>query len=175
MIPRLFRRSLGCVVLLAFTAGHGIAGGDFSVTAPAFAPGQPIPAKYALAGGSNRSPELKVEGAPDKTRSLVLIVDDPDAPSGLWTHWLVWNLPADLRAIAEDKLPEGARQGKNSFGDVRYDGPSPPSGTHRYFFHLYALDTTLSLPSGAGRDALEAAMAGHVVGTAETYGTYSAP
>jgi Raf kinase inhibitor-like YbhB/YbcL family protein len=166
-------RSWWCLGLLAAMAGHGVAGGTFSVTAPAFAQGQPIPARFALAG-DNRPPGLQVKGAPDKARTLVLIVDDPDSPSGLWNHWLVWNLPADTRSIAGEALPSQAREGKNSFGHVRYDGPAPPSGTHRYFFRLYALDTTLSLLTGSGRQALEAAMDGHIVGVAETFGTYSA-
>ena len=170
MIPGRF---LWCLGLLAGMAGHGVAGGAFSVTASAFAQGQPIPARFAMAG-DNLSPELQVENTPDKARTLVLIVDDPDAPSGLWTHWLVWNLSADTRSIAEGRLPDEAREGRNSFGNVRYDGPAPPSGTHRYFFRLYAIDTTLSLPTGSSREALEAAMNGHIVGIAETFGTYSA-
>ncbi len=132
-----------------------------------------MPAKYACRG-DNISPEVRIENVPANARSLVLIVDDPDAPMGLWTHWLVWNLPADTASIPEGKPPSGARQGKNSFGNSRYDGPAPPSGTHRYFFHLYALDTVLSLSPGAGRAALLAAMEGHVVGSGETFGVYSA-
>ncbi|MCE0497110.1 MAG: YbhB/YbcL family Raf kinase inhibitor-like protein [Methylacidiphilales bacterium] len=169
----IYWRSLCCFGLLAGMAGHGMAGETFSVTASAFAQGQPIPARFALAG-DNRSPELRVENTPEKARTLVLIVDDPDAPSGVWTHWLVWNLSADTRSIAEGTLPSEAREGQNSFGHVRYDGPSPPSGTHRYFFRLYALDTTLSLTTGSSRAALEAAMDGHIVGITETFGTYSA-
>ncbi|HUB65979.1 MAG TPA: YbhB/YbcL family Raf kinase inhibitor-like protein [Candidatus Methylacidiphilales bacterium] len=172
MVRRLVWLSLWCFGLLAAAAEHGL-GGTFTVTAPAFAQGQPIPARYALAG-ENQSPELRIKDAPEKARTLALIVVDPDAPSGDWIHWLVWNLPADTRALAEGSLPAGAREGKNSFGHVRYDGPSPPSGTHRYFFRLYALDTALSLPVGSDRKALESAMDGHIVGIAETYGTYSA-
>jgi Raf kinase inhibitor-like YbhB/YbcL family protein len=173
MTLRLLWRSWWCLALLAGMAGHGVAGGTFSVTAPAFSQGQPIPARFAFAGG-NRSPELRVKDVPDKARTLVLIVDDPDAPSGLWTHWLVWNLSADTHSIAEGAPPSEAREGKNSFGNARYDGPSPPSGTHRYFFRLYALDTVLALPAGSSRDALEAAMDGHIVGITQTFGTYSA-
>jgi hypothetical protein len=111
---------------------------------------------------------------------LALIVDDPDSPSGLWTHWVVWNLPANTTSIEAGKLPSGAVQGKNSFGHVRYDGPAPPSGTHRYFFHVYALDTMLNLPAGSDRAALSSAMqglpmnSGYVIGTGEMFGTYSA-
>jgi len=166
-------RQFLCCGLLAGLAGHGMAGGTFSITAPAFEQGKPIPARFAFAG-DNRSPGLQVQDVPEKARALVLIVDDPDAPSGLWTHWLVWNLSADTRSISEGTLPSEAREGKNSFGHVRYDGPAPPSGTHRYFFRLYALDTTLSLPTGSSRAELEAAMNGHIVGITETFGIYSA-
>jgi Raf kinase inhibitor-like YbhB/YbcL family protein len=166
-------RSWCCLGLLAGMAGHGVAGEPFSVAATAFEQGKPIPARFALAG-DNRSPELQAKGVPEKARTLVLIVDDPDAPSGLWTHWLVWNLPPETRSITESALPSKAREGTNSFGHVRYDGPSPPSGTHRYFFRLYALDTTLPLATGSSREALDAAMQGHILGIAETFGTYSA-
>jgi len=132
-----------------------------------------MPTTYAYKG-QNISPELRIANIPANARSLVLIVDDPDAPMGLWTHWLVWNLPAETTSIPEGKLPPKTMEGKNSFGNVRYDGPAPPSGTHRYFFHLYALDTTLSLSSGSSRAALLAAMEGHVVGAGETFGVYSA-
>jgi Raf kinase inhibitor-like YbhB/YbcL family protein len=172
MTQRLFWLSLWCLGLLAGMGERGLAG-EFTITAPTFAKGQPIPARYALSG-ENQSPELQIRAAPEKARTLALIVVDPDAPSGEWIHWLVWNLSADTHTVAEGSLPTSAREGKNSFEHVRYDGPSPPSGTHRYFFRLYALDTTLSLPTGSDRKALEAAMDGHIVGVAETFGTYSA-
>jgi Raf kinase inhibitor-like YbhB/YbcL family protein len=159
--------------ILVGLAGNGLAGNSFSVTAPAFAQGKPIPPQYAYAK-QNKSPELRITGVPANARSLALIVDDPDSPSGLWTHWLVWNLPVAAALIPEEKLSSEARVGKNSFGDVRYDGPAPPAGTHRYFFRLYALDTTLSLPTGSARAALEKAMEGHIVGIATTFGTYQA-
>jgi Raf kinase inhibitor-like YbhB/YbcL family protein len=144
-----------------------------TISSPAFAEGKPIPAKYAYKG-QNISPELRIGNVPANAKSLALIVDDPDAPMGLWTHWLVWNLPANTTSIPEGKLPPDAREGKNSFGNVRYDGPAPPFGTHRYFFHLYALDTRLALPPGSDRAALLAAMQGHVVGSGETFRVYSA-
>jgi Raf kinase inhibitor-like YbhB/YbcL family protein len=162
-----------CAFLLAGLIGFAGPVNNMNISAPAFAPGKAIPAQYAYKG-QNISPELRIGNVPANARSLVLIVDDPDAPVGLWTHWLVWNLPATTTSIPESKLPPGAMQGKNSFGNVRYDGPAPPSGTHRYFFHLYALDTMLSLPAGSGRDALEQAMNGHIVGSGETFGIYSA-
>jgi len=144
-----------------------------NISSPAFAVGKPMPAKFAYKG-PNISPPLHISSVPANAKSLALVVDDPDAPMGLWTHWLVWNLPATTSDIAEGAVPSGALQGMNSFGNAHYGGPAPPSGTHRYFFHLYALDTMLSLSSGSTRDALLAVMKGHVVGTGETFGTYSA-
>jgi len=109
-----------------------------------------------------------------QSKSFILIVDDPDAPSGLFTHWVVWNITAQPQRISEGQVPEGAVQGRNSFGDAHYDGPAPPNGRHRYFFHLYGLDTMLSLPAGSDRAALEAAMKGHVVAQApKFYGTFA--
>ena len=163
---------LGCLLFSGLTGWAGVAG-SMNISAPAFALGQPIPAKCADKE-QNISPELRIADVPANARSLVLIMDDPDAPAGLWTHWLVWNLPPDTASIPEGSLPPGALQGKNSFGHVRYDGPAPPSGTHRYFFHLYALDEMLTLPAGAGRAALLGAIKGHQVGTSETFGVYSA-
>ena len=175
MTPRLLRRLGCCALLLLGVAGREAAGAtSLSISSPAFVSGNAIPIRHALAH-DNLSPELRVANVPPKARSLVLIVDDPDAPMGLWTHWLVWNLPPDTTSLPEGKLPPGqALEGKNSFGHVRYDGPSPPSGTHRYFFRLYALDTVLNLPAGSDRAALETAMAGHQMGSAKTYGTYQA-
>lgn len=132
-----------------------------------------MPGKHSLNGG-NLSPELRIENIPGGARGLVLIVDDPDAPAGLWTHWLVWNLPASMTKITEGALPSGAVEGKNSFGHVGYDGPAPPSGTHRYFFHIYALDEPLSLPPGSERSQLLGAMSGHILGSGQFFGIYSA-
>jgi Raf kinase inhibitor-like YbhB/YbcL family protein len=151
----------------------GAFAGDLNLASPAFAEGQPIPVDYSYKGG-NQSPELTISGVPASAKSLVLVVDDPDSPSGLWTHWLLWNIPPNTKAISSGSVPDGALQGKNSFGDSRYDGPAPPSGTHRYFFHLYALDTMLTLSAGAGRDEVEAAMQAHVVASGEMFGTYAA-
>jgi Raf kinase inhibitor-like YbhB/YbcL family protein len=145
-----------------------------TVTAPAFAEGKPIPAQYAYKG-KNISPELRIRNVPADAKSLVLIVFDPDSPTGLWTHWLVWNIPAKTTVIAKGKVPAGAVQGKNSFGNNRYDGPVHPSGTHRYFFRIYALSTVLSVPAGSNRDAiLNTFTDENLVGLGETYGVYSA-
>lgn len=143
------------------------------ITSPDFPANGPIPAKYSYKGG-DVSPELKIVNVPAKAKSLVLIVDDPDSPSGLWTHWLVWNISPKTTVIGEGKVPPGAIEGKNSFGNRRYDGPVPPSGTHHYFFRIYALDTSLSLPRGADHDAVVAATQGHVMASGGMVGTYAA-
>jgi hypothetical protein len=173
MDPHRVRCLSCCAFLLAGLMGFAEPVASVDISAPAFAPGKSIPARYAYKG-QNISPELRIGNIPANARSLVLIVDDPDAPAGLWTHWLVWNLPATTTSIPEGKLLPDAVQGKNSFGHVCCDGPAPPSGTHRYFFHLYALNTRLSLPEGSSRAALEEAMNGHIVGSGETFGVYSA-
>ncbi len=143
-----------------------------TLSSPEFAQGQPMPAKSAMKG-DNKSPQLLLGSIPLNAKTLVLIVDDPDSPAGLWTHWLLWNIPPAAAVIAEGKVPQGAIEGKNSFGNTHYDGPVPPSGKHRYVFHAYALDTSLEVKPGASRDELVSAMKGHVVGTAQFYGTYS--
>jgi Raf kinase inhibitor-like YbhB/YbcL family protein len=109
---------------------------------------------------------------------LALIADDPDAPAGTWTHWVLFNLPPTTTHLAEgvnkvDELPGGARQGRNDFRKIGYNGPCPPPGKpHRYFFKLYALDTGLQLSAGASKQELEKAMEGHIAGHAELMGTY---
>jgi Raf kinase inhibitor-like YbhB/YbcL family protein len=161
-------------LLLSGSLGLAQSGSALSISTPAFAQGQAIPVEYAYKG-QDIAPEIRIANVPAHARSLVLIVDDPDSPSGVWTHWLVWNLAAATTVIPAGKVPPGAVQGKNSFGNVRYDGPVPPSGTHRYFFRIYALDTMLSLPAGSDRAALMNAMMGpHVLDTRETFGIYSA-
>ncbi len=173
MTPRHFRHFCFCACFLAGLAGTALAGGALGISAPAFASGKPIPAQYAFAV-KNISPELRIANVPANAKALALIADDPDAPAGLWTHWLVWNLPANTTSIPEGKLPPEAREGKNSNGHARYDGPAPPRGTgvHRYFFRLFALDVQLPLPAGSDRATLEAAMKGHIVATGETFGIY---
>ncbi len=164
---------LTTLLALAWVAHVPARADTMNISSPAFAPGKPMPAKFAYKR-ENLSPPLHIANVPANTKSLALIAADPDSPSGLWTHWLVWNIPATATEITEGALPSGAMQGKNSFGNTHYDGPAPPIGTHRYFFHLYALDATLSLPAGSTRDALLSAMKGHVVATGETFGVYSA-
>ena len=145
---------------------------SLKVTSSAFAEGGTIPKKFSKKG-QNVSPELRIEGAPAEAKSLALIVDDPDAPVGLFTHWLVWNIDPRTTEIREKSVPQNAVQGTSDFGSASYGGPCPPSGTHRYYFKAYALDTTLTLPSSAKKAALEKAMAGHIVAEGSLMGTYS--
>lgn len=143
----------------------------------AFESGGRIPEKYTC-DGDDVSPALAWGGIPDGAESLALIVDDPDAPGKVFTHWVLFNLPATVPELEEgisavELLKKGASQGKNDFGQVGYGGPCPPRGKpHRYRFHLYALDTTLDMPSGVSKGAVLSAMKGHVLAEAEIVGLY---
>jgi Raf kinase inhibitor-like YbhB/YbcL family protein len=145
----------------------------------AFVNGQSIPAKYSCIG-RNVSPALSWGDPPTGTQSFALIVDDPDAPMGTWVHWVLFNIPADQRSLAED-LPVTGKNvdpnaiyfGKNSSGNTRYDGPCPPSGTHRYYFKLYALDILVDLMPGATKEELLKVMQGHILAQGELMGTFS--
>ncbi len=150
------------------------------LTSRAFEQGQSIPTKHAYKGeGDNLSPPLAWSGAPEGTQSFALICDDPDAPSPLrprpkpWVHWVVYDLPAGLASLDEGGNGGGV-EGTTDFGEKAYGGPMPPpgSGTHRYFFKLYALDATLGLDPGASKADLLAAMEGHVLAEVELFGTY---
>jgi hypothetical protein len=147
------------------------------LTSAAFADGQPIPAKYT-ADALDISPPLAWTNPPAGTKSFALIADDPDAPAGIWTHWLIYDLPPTATALAEDtlKLPQlrgGAKQGLNDSKKTGYDGPAPPPGkAHRYYFKLYALDAMTGLAPGAAKKNLLKAMDGHVLGEGQLMGTY---
>jgi Raf kinase inhibitor-like YbhB/YbcL family protein len=147
------------------------------LTSSAFAEGDLIAPKYTC-DGQNVSPPLEWTDVPDGTTSLALIMDDPDAPSGLFLHWLLYGIPSDEKGLTEGVGIEkasagGARQGKNGFGKIGYGGPCPPSGTHRYYFHLYALDNDLSsLRPGASRQELESSMQGHILDEATLMAKY---
>lgn len=144
-----------------------------NLTSSAFTQGQPILAKFSCKG-DDVSPPLAWDEPPAGTKSLALIMDDPDAPMGTWVHWVLFNLPAETRSLAENFQPVApAIVGKNSWGKNAYGGPCPPSGTHRYFFKLYALDTMLSLSSNADKKSLLTAMEGHILAQAELMGTFS--
>ena len=123
--------------------------------------------------GQDISPTLTIDGAPKETRSLVLIVDDPDAPGGNFTHWLMWNIMPNLTEIVGNKPPAQAVQGVNDFGKSKYSGPCPPHGVHRYYFRLYALDTSVALPPKSRRDVLDSTIKGHIIGQATLMGTYA--
>ena len=150
------------------------------MTSPAFADGERIPVNYT-ADGADKSPELRWGGIPPNTQSFALICEDPDAPRGTWTHWVLFNIPADRTSLAEglatDKeLPDGSRQGKNDFGKIGYGGPSPPRGKpHRYVFKIYALDAKLDLPAGASRADVLKAVKGHILAEGQVTGQYGRP
>lgn len=171
------RNTIFGLVLLALAA-PAVAGGKggttmgaMHLTSPAFANGAAIPAAHTC-DGTDGSPPLVIDGVPDKARSLVLIMDDPDAPMGTWVHWVLWNIPPQTAALAENSVPAGSVQGRNSWQRTGYGGPCPPLGSHRYFFKLYALDTLLNLPASAGKADVERAMKGHVMADAGLMGIY---
>lgn len=141
---------------------------SIKVFSSAFASNGSIPGKYTC-DGEDINPPLEFEGIPEKAESLVLIVDDPDAPTKTFTHWIVWNIEP-VAKIDEDSIP--GVEGINDFRKIGYGGPCPPSGTHRYFFRVYALDKNLELKAGAGRKELENGMIGHIVAEGELMGKY---
>jgi Raf kinase inhibitor-like YbhB/YbcL family protein len=182
-------RLLAALAALALFAGCDRGGGERSpvpkgdaahmkITSTAFEHEAMIPSKYTC-DGQDISHDLSWTGVPEGAKSLVLINDDPDAPVGLWVHWVLYNIPPHSTGLPEgvDKktpsLPDGSVQGTNSWGRTGYGGPCPPGGTHRYFFKLYALDTVLDLPPGAKKDAVEKAMKGHVLAEAVLMGRYA--
>jgi Raf kinase inhibitor-like YbhB/YbcL family protein len=149
----------------------------FELSSTAFEPETTIPRTHTC-DGDDRSPPLAWHDAPQGTASYALICDDPDAPAGTWVHWLIWNVPGDGQSLPEgiptdETLPDGARQGQNDFRRIGYGGPCPPRGRpHRYFFKLYALDTTLDLAPGANKKQLLKAIQDHVLAEAELMGRY---
>jgi hypothetical protein len=139
------------------------------VTSPEFEHGKSIPKKFTR-DGKDVNPALDIEDSPAEAKSLALIVDDPDAPRGTWVHWVVYNIPVGAR-IEEDSVP--GEQGVNDSGKAAYGGPAPPPGTpHRYFFKVYALDTELALRGRVDKSAVEDAMSGHILDSAELIGMY---
>lgn len=147
------------------------------ITSSAFASGETIPTRYTCEG-VDVSPPLQWTGVPDEAESLTLICDDPDAPGGTWSHWVLYDLPADTNQL-EEGVPSGGEpdvggtQGRNDFGDVQYGGPCPPPGpAHRYYFRLYALDEKLRLPPGATRQKVLDRLQDHSVAEAELMGRY---
>jgi Raf kinase inhibitor-like YbhB/YbcL family protein len=152
-----------------FTGGAAMA--TLTLASPAFKYGEFIPAKFTC-DGPDINPALMISDVPSEAKSLALIMDDPDAPGGMWVHWVVWNIDPKTREIKENSVPPGAKQGTNDFRKTPYGGPCPPPGTHRYFFKIYALDTTLNLGPGTTKTALEKAMKGHIIAQGELMGRY---
>lgn len=140
-----------------------------SIESPAFENSKLVPAKYTC-DGDDVNPSLTIEGVPEGTKTLALIVDDPDCPTGTWDHWIVWNIPATTSKIAEDTVP--GIEGMNDFRRRSYGGPCPPSGTHRYFFKVYALDVKLDLSPTSRKRDLEKAMQDHILAKGELVGLY---
>jgi Raf kinase inhibitor-like YbhB/YbcL family protein len=183
----LWRPPLVAITLLTLTAGferpparaaeyEGGGTMTMEITSTAFAEEGMIPRRFTC-DGEDISPPLSWKGVPEGTKSLALIADDPDAPRKTWVHWVVFNLPAGSSGLPENVPPEktlagGGRQGTSDFGRIGYGGPCPPSGTHRYFFKLYALDAELGLAPGVTREELLQAMAGHVLAEAHLMGRY---
>jgi Raf kinase inhibitor-like YbhB/YbcL family protein len=149
----------------------------FAISSNSFGNGESIPKKFTC-DGEDVSPALSWNEAPAGTKSFALLADDPDAPVGNWNHWTLWNAPAESRGLPEGtrkvaQLPDGTQQGLNDFRKVGYNGPCPPPGKpHRYYFKLFALDTKLTLKEKSGKQELETAMKGHVLGQAEWMGRY---
>jgi Raf kinase inhibitor-like YbhB/YbcL family protein len=155
----------------------GAAGMEMKITSAAFIDGARIPKKYSCEG-QDISPPLNWTGVPQNAKSLALICDDPDAPAGIWTHWVLWNMPPSTPSLPEGvptdaMLPGGIKQGQNSWPTTGYKGPCPPPGkAHGYQFKLFALDSELNLPDKADKAALETAMKGHILAQARIIGTY---
>lgn len=147
---------------------------SFKLISPAFEQNKNIPVRFSCKG-ADIAPPLTWQHAPATTKSFALICDDPDAPKGTWVHWVVYNLPANITSLSENSniASLGGIEGINSSNKNGYNGPCPPSGTHRYFFKLYAVDTMLTLKPGATKEELLQALQGHIVGEAELMGTFS--
>jgi Raf kinase inhibitor-like YbhB/YbcL family protein len=161
----------------AFSTETQEANMTLSLSSSAFTAGASIPVQYSCKG-RDVSPPLAWTNSPANTKSFALIMDDPDAPMGTWVHWVLFNIPSGTNSLPEavapgGQRPDGSLQGRNSSGNSGYNGPCPPSGTHRYFFKLYALDALLDLSSGADKGRLSKAMEGHILAQGELMGTFS--
>ena len=159
-------------IVLAAIVSLAAGGVKMKITSSSFQEGGDIPSKFSC-DGQNINPALRIEGTPSNAKSLLLIMDDPDAPVGLFTHWLLWNIDPKTTDIAEKSVPKGAVQGTNDYPTLGYGGPQPPSGTHRYYFKIFALDQMLDLKAGVKRAEVDAAMRGHVIAQGELMGRYS--
>lgn len=187
MIRRLVSLIFGVVVLVCFscagrkrqivqTAPPKQNKPEIRLTSTSFKDGESIPRPYTC-DGINISPSLEWSGVPGAAKTIAIVCDDPDAPGGTWVHWVLYNLPAENIGLVEnlpasENIKAGGFQGKNDFGKIGYGGPCPPSGTHRYFFRVYALDGELPLKAGATKADLMKAMEGHILLQSQLMGTY---
>jgi len=170
----------GMILAVFIFAWNGLGKGGVAtmiVESSVFSNFQAIPPRYTC-DGNDVSPPLRWKNIPDKTKSIAVVCDDPDAPMGTWVHWVCYDIAPTCDSLDEnipiaDSLPRGGKQGMNDFGKFGYGGPCPPSGIHRYFFKVYALDIVLGLPAGKSKKELEKAMKGHIVGQGELVGKYS--
>lgn len=159
---------IAITVFLTLRSPHSIEQGIkpadnmLKITSPAFTQDSVIPQKYTCKG-ENVNPPILIEGVPENAKSLVLIVDDPDAPGGTFTHWILLNINPKTTEIKENSVPSGATSGINDFRNVEYQGPCPPSGTHRYFFTVYALDTTFAFTEVPDRQATDKLIENHII------------
>ena len=176
----MFKKYLSLVIILILVSSCksnlDAKGGKMEIKSSVFKNEDFIPKKYTC-DGLNISPPLEFSNIPSNTKSIALICDDPDAPMGTWVHWVLFDLPVDIKNLDEnisrDKiLSNGAKHGINSGKRIGYDGPCPPSGTHRYFFKVYALDTKLSLESGITKEQLLKSMEGHILAQGQLMGKY---
>lgn len=138
----------------------------------AFSENERIPEKFTC-DGNNINPEIQISDVPSGTKSLALIVDDPDSPSGVFAHWIVFNMPSNVNKIPQDSIPQNSLQGKNDFGENRYGGPCPHKGEHRYRFKVFALDNVLNLKEGCSVEDIEEGIKGHILDHAILTGKYS--
>ena len=163
-------KTLLSVLMLALSLVTSCAA--MKLSSPDFKEGENIPERFTC-DGKDVSPTLQIEGVPKEAKSLVVIVEDRDAPDGNFTHWLLWNIAPNLTEIVGNKPPPSAVQGVNDFGKKKYSGPCPPPGTHRYYFKLYALDTTLNFPPKSKRKTVDSAIKGHIIVEATLMGKYA--
>ncbi|WP_201373840.1 YbhB/YbcL family Raf kinase inhibitor-like protein [Ktedonobacter robiniae] len=171
ILGALFIVSTSTTTFAAPSLATGKKEAPMKLTSPAFEHGQPIPSQYTC-DGANHHPPLTISDVPREAQSLALVVEDPDAPMKVFTHWLIYDLPPSTQHILEQEGSLGGAEGVNDFGTRGYKGPCPPSGTHHYVFRLFALDTRLALPEGMKKEDVLAKLKGHVLATAELVGTY---
>ena len=167
---------LSFIVSFVYCEEKNMSKNKFTISSPAFSHNTEIPSKYTCEG-ENISPELQWQNAPAGTKSFALIVDDPDAPHKTFVHWIMYNIPAIITTLPEDTPKNNFTLGATDFSKTKnsptpYGGPCPPTGTHRYFFTLYALDMHLNLQEGASKEELLQAMKGHILDTAQCIGLY---